>query len=43
MDKYCTICKKNELLTLQEKANEVCNVCFGKVKKCSAVNVIEKP
>ena len=33
MDKYCTICKANELLTPQEIANKACNVCFGKKKK----------
>jgi len=31
MDKYCKICKLNELLTTQEKTNQVCNVCFGKM------------
>lgn len=30
MDKYCIICKMNELLTQQEISNKVCNVCFGK-------------
>jgi len=30
MDKYCKICKLNELLTPQEKTNQVCSVCFGK-------------
>ena len=33
MDKYCIICKTNELLTLQEKANKTCNVCFKKLKE----------
>jgi len=30
MDKYCTICKLNELLTPQEITNKACDVCFGK-------------
>ncbi len=30
MDKYCENCKVNELLTVLEKQNQICDVCKGK-------------